>query len=181
MGYTVLYYSTRCTRKYRYRILPPPHGKGLSHTRCGSDRHCVSLAAATSASPAARTVLWDADAPGSGAPPSWQRGSRAAEERVTFHVPLVGANRGVEEMLSRVSDPLSPDYGNYLSPEELAQEFAAPADVQARVEAFFAQYDDVSCGSVGGASQTTGPAPRLSSASFTPKCTSMGTLVRPTP
>ena len=98
--------------------------------------------------------LWDADAPGSGAPPSWQRGSRAAEERVTFHVPLVGANRGVEEMLSRVSDPLSPDYGNYLSPEELAQEFAAPADVQARVEAFFAQYDDVSCGSVGGASLT---------------------------
>lgn len=67
-------------------------------------------------------------------------------------MPLVGANDGVEALLDMVSDPTHADYGKYLTPAELADRFAAPRDVQDRVEAFFAQYDGVSCGSVGGAS-----------------------------
>ena len=75
-----------------------------------------------------RHVLWDATE--DTIPAEWTRGIRAAPtDAVTFHVPLRGANVGVEEALSRVSDPLSPHYGEYLTPEQLRDQFAAPVAV----------------------------------------------------
>ena len=102
---------------------------------------------ATSATPA-RVVLWDA---AGRVPPAWARGSRAKPDApVTFRVALAGANTGVEDALARVSDPLSPAYGHYLTPAELRARFAAPTAVQARAEDFFARHG-VACGNLGGA------------------------------
>ena len=104
------------------------------------------------ASPNRRRVLWDADANGFGAPSTWQRGERAtSHDIVTFHVPLRGANQGVEDLLAKVSDPTSKQYGEYLTVEELSARFGAPKDVQNRVKGFF-ERQRIECELVGGAS-----------------------------
>ena len=91
----------------------------------------VVVAAPASAAAASRTVV-----PGSA--PSWAKASRdrgvvAGDQSatVTVYLPLRGA-AAASSLLDQVSDPTSSSYGQYLTPDQFRQRFAASdADVAA--------------------------------------------------
>ena len=107
------------------------------------------LAAAAATATQQRHVLWDAT---DRTPPSFIRGERAASSAiVTFTVPLSGANANVETVLEQISDPLHSLYGQYLTNEQLREQFQAPLSRQQRVEDFF-QSHGADCSNILGSS-----------------------------